>query len=316
MNLFLLRYLNSVKMFDAPNDQGAKDTRTPAQIERDAIKVESHQGRAKDDNEGESDQSSESHEDEEDDDEDEDEEKEENEEEDENKEDETDEEKAARIANEKEERRQSRTQKRIDKLTASNKNYEAEIKKLKLQLEAKPIEGVTDEDIERMADERANKKLQAQLLEKAQKEFDRLCDKLESAAIKVDPKFPDKVKEMVEEIGSPIPSSLMNIIGDLDNENGGDVLNYLTDNIEEAEELYTLSERKMTQKIIRISDKLKANEKPVRNAKQRSNAPEPIKPIQERNVNNDMTLTGKESMDDFARKRAKQVEERRKARGY
>jgi hypothetical protein len=312
MHLLLLKYLNSVKMFEAPNDNGA-DKRTPAQIERDAIQVESHQGRTEKEAEGDDDQSSESEEDE---DEDEDEDGEENEEEDESDENETDEAKAARIAKEKEDRRQSRIQKRIDKLTASNKNFEAEVKRLKQQLEAKPIEGVTDEDIERMAEERADKKLKAQLLDKAQKEFDRLCDKLETAAAKIDPKFTTKVSEMVEELGAPIPSAMMSIIGDLDNENGGAVLNYLTENIEEAEELYAMSERRMTQKLIRISDKLKANEKPARNAKPRSNAPDPVRPIQERAVNNDMNLTGKESMEDFARKRAKQVEERRKTRGY
>jgi hypothetical protein len=36
-----------------------------------------------------------------------------------------------------------------------------------------------------MAEERANKKLQAQLLDKAQKEFDRLCDKLETEAVRL-----------------------------------------------------------------------------------------------------------------------------------
>jgi hypothetical protein len=87
---------------------------------------------------------------------------------------------------------------------------------------------------------------------------------------------------MVEEIGAPIPSTMMSVIADLDNENGGAVLNYLTDNIEEAEELYAMSERKMTQRLIRISDKLKANESQLGSAKPRSNAPDPVRPIQER----------------------------------
>lgn len=304
---FLTQYLNSTAFFEKPDDQGV-DNRTAAQKERDSITVDVTNGRKEGDVEGGDDNTTDDEDDENEDDEDEDEGKEDEEKQ------ETDEEKAARIAQEKEERRQSRIQKRIDKLTASNKNYEAEIARLQKQLEAKPIEGVTEEDIERMAEERANKKLQDKLQKDAESQFFAMCDRLESEATKVDKNFPKKVEELVKEIGMPIPGTLMTIVSELDNENGGAVLNYLTDNPDEAEEIYKLSERKMTQKLIRISDKLKdVTPKPTR---QRSNVPEPVTPINERNTNSDLIITGKESMDDFARKRAKQIEERRKARGY
>jgi hypothetical protein len=310
---FLNRYLNSVAVFEKPDDQG--DNRSDAQKERDAISVEMSDAtkEAPEDNSADSENTDEEEGEEGEEDED-------NEDDDEDKEDddkpETDEEKAARVAKEKEDRRQNRVQKRIDRLTASNKNYESEINKLKKQLEARPLEGVTDDDIDRMADERAAKKLAEKRVEEARVSFETMCSKLEKEATKVDPKFGDKVSNMVEEIGSPIPSTLMSVIADLDNENGGAVLNYLTDNIDEAEELYSLSERKMTQRLIRISDKLKTTESAKPKPKTRSNLPDPITPISESNVRDDTRLNGKESMDDFARKRARQVEERRKARGY
>lgn len=297
-------------MLDKPDDQGA-DARTVAQKERDAIAVESHDGREEGDTEGGNDNTSD---DENNEDEDDNEEDDKEKEEEENNE--TDEEKAARVAQEKEDRRQSRIQKRIDKLTASNKNYETEIAKLNKQLEAKPIEGVTEDDIERMAEERANKKLQEKLTADAQKAFNKKCDVLEGDASKIDKNIEKKINEMVSEIGAPIPAPVIEIIFDLHEEEkiGGKLLNYLTDNIDEAEEIFSMSERRMTQRLMRISDKLK--DSPSKPAKQRSNLPDPITTIRERNTNSDAVLTGKESMDDFARKRAKQVEERMKARGY
>lgn len=313
MNILRSMLLASTALREKPDDQGV-DNRTAAQKERDSITVDVTNGRKEGDVEGGDDNTADDENDEDEGEEDDSEESEEGEGEGEGKE--TDEEKAARIAQEKEERRQSRIQKRIDKLTASNKNYETEIANLKKQLEAKPIEGVTEEDIERMAEERANKKLQEKLQKDAETEFFKMCDRLESEATKVDKNFIKKLEALVKELEMPVPGTLMTIVNELDNENGGAVLNYLTDNPDEAEEIYKLSERKMTQRLIRISDKLKDTVHNVKPERKRSNVPEPVSPISERSTNSDLIITGKESMDDFARKRAKQVEERRKARGY
>src|SRR5512147_977419 len=193
MNILRSMLLASTSLREKPDDQGV-DNRTAAQKERDSINVDVTNGRKEGDVEGGDDNTTDDEDDENEDDEDEDEEKEDEEKQ------ETDEEKAARVAQEKEERRQSRIQKRIDKLTASNKNYEAEIARLQKQLEAKPIEGVTEEDIERMAEERANKKLQDKLQKDAEAQFFAMCDRLEAEAIKIDKNFGNKLKALVEEL--------------------------------------------------------------------------------------------------------------------
>lgn len=293
-------------LLDAEND-----TRSAAQKERDSIKVTESVTKEADTNENEKTEEQKEQEDDSDSDED----NEDDKEDDEDKSnEETDDEKAIRVAKEKEDRKQERMQKRINRITAEKEAFKAEVDKLTKALAAKPKEGVTEEDIERLAEEKATKKLNEQRANTVQKEFEKNCDVLEKAALKINKDFADNVQEMVEEIGKPIPALMINVMAELDNENGGAVLNYLANNIDEAEELYDLSERKLTQKLIRISDKLKAEEKPL---KKKSSVPEPLKPLSEGNSGVlNKPLTGKEDMETFVRIRAKQVEERRKARGY
>jgi hypothetical protein len=286
------------------------DSRTAAQIERDSIEVTNKNKEEKEEVEKEEEEIEE-------------EEKEEEEKEEEKEVEETDEQKTARIAQEKEKRREDRIQKRIDKLTAEKETLKAEKEALAKQLSEKTVEGLSEEEVDRRAEAKAATKIAEQQEANNKKEFEKNCDLLEASAIKINKDFSNKVQEMVTEIGSPIPAIMINIMADLDNENGGAVLNYLANNIDETEELYgidrsgklyVLSERKMTQKLIRISDKLKEDTK---KPKDKSNVPPPITPINEgsRDLLN-RQLTGKEDQETFNRIRARQVEERRKQRGY
>lgn len=310
MNIFRTKFLNTAAFLMAPPDE----TRSAAQIERDSIVVnETTNGREPNETETENEEVVAGKEGEGG------EEVEETEEEEDGEEGEveiveTAEQKVARVAKEREDRQQARIQKRIDKAVAAEKAAKAETEALRKQLAEKPVEGLTEEEVERRAEEKATAKLTTKQKADAQKAFEDTCDKLEAAALKVDKDFSAKVGAMVEEIGQPIPGTMMNIIADLDNENGGEVLSYLTNNIDEAEELYALSERKMTQKLMRLSDKLKEAKKPA--PKQRSGVPAPLTPLNEgRSNKTNGPLTGKEDMEQFAKVRAQQSAEYRKSRG-
>lgn len=193
-----------------------------------------------------------------------------------------------------------RIQRRIDREVGKRKALEDEVKTLKAQLAAKPDDEkvLTEDEVET----RANRKA---LELKAQEDFVRDCNKLAKDATNLDANFKKKVDAMAEDVG-PIPSQMIGILSDLDN--GGAVLNYLTDNVDEAEEIYALSPAKMGLKLAKIEEKL-AKKVVTRISK----VPNPIDPVGGKGTTPE-TLTGKEPMEDFARIRAKQVEERRKAR--
>lgn len=165
----------------------------------------------------------------------------------------------------KSQKEKDKVQKRIDRLTAKNKELEAELVATKKKLEADPEKAkvLTEDDVEALAE----KKAEAKQLER---EFANACNKLADEATKLDKKFPDKVTSMGKEIG-PIPSVMIGILEDL--ENGGAVLNHLTDNVEDADDIYKMSPAKMGMKLKEISIELKNVKKPV---KEISKAPDPI----------------------------------------
>lgn len=329
MNKLFTRYLNSAAFFDTPNDQGTKppekppvDPRAAAQAERDAITVDdSTNGRDNEENENnEGDEENEGQEEEE-------QEEGENDEgesdvvDDKTKqppENETDEQKTKRLAQEKEERKVARQQRKWDKLAAEKTAAEKKVQELEAKLAEKPVEGLTEEEVTRRAEELANQKLNAKQREAAQKSFEDKCDALEADAIKINKDYNAHLNELVEELGK-VPGELIVALAELDNENGGEVLNHLVTNIDEAEDIFELKNNpaKLTLKLVRISDKLKAAKTP--SPRQRSRVPAPIKPVNESADRGDATtapLTGKEDMDLFAQKRAKQIAARREARGY
>lgn len=311
------RFLNTTALYLAHDNEGGNETLTPEQ-ERDAINVETSGGKkdqnATDDNENNNSGDEEKDEDDEDDEGEPDEEKDEDEE----KPEETDEEKQIRVAAEKEAkkereaRREARKQKKWDRLAAERNALEAEVELLRKRITDTPTEGLTEAEVERRAEEKAAQKLAEQESARAKREFDKNCKELELSANKADPKFNDKLDEMIEELDRPIPGAVISILADLDNKNGGAVLNYLTDNLDEADDIFDLSPHRMTQKLVRISDKLKTKDAPKIKAKP---LPAPLRTVREGGKPETNVLTGKEGMDDFVRIRERQQEQYRKSKG-
>lgn len=196
-----------------------------------------------------------------------------------------------------------RLQRRVGKTTGEKGEIAKELNAAKASLEAKLAEGegLTEEEVERRAEDRAN-----QLV--AQKEFVKAVNKLADDATKIDKNFPTKIKLLAEEV-SPIPSHMVAILEDLDN--GAAILNHLSDNVDEYETIHILSPAKMATALSKIGNKLEQEKKPK--PKQISKVPEPPETIKGGNSSPNI-LTGKESMDEFVRIRNQQTEERRKAR--
>ena len=326
MNIFRNRFLNTASFLLAPPDMPneIEDNRSEAQKQRDAIEISDstdennnkNGSSSSDENEEDEEENEEDEEENDDENEDDDEEnknEDENKKEDENKE-ETDEEKTARLTQEKEDRRQARQQRKWDKLAAEKTAAEKRVQELEARLKEHPVEGLTEEEVQRRAAELAATNLAEQQAKAAQKKFEDTCDSLESAAIKTDKDFSKKIVEVTSELG-PIPAPIIEVLGDLEHGNGGQVLAYLADNIDEAEDLYELRDnpRKLDRALSKISDKLKeADKKPRR---ERSALPPPIEPVG--NSRQESTrITGKESQEEFNAKRAKQIAERQAQRGY
>ena len=106
---------------------------------------------------------------------------------------------------------------------------------------------------------------------------------------------------------------MIGILDDLDN--GGAILNYLIDNLDEAERVYALSPAKMAVELTKLSTKIvkeaeeKAAAEKAAKKKEISKVPEPKEP-----VNGSAKLSEEpkdtDSMDDWVAKRNKQVAER------
>jgi hypothetical protein len=312
MTLHLLKYLYSSAAFEKPNE-GAEDTRTDAQKERDAIAVSESTSKnppETPENEENEEEQEEENEEEEEHEENEEQEKDLNEPNKEKKE-ETDEEKETRLAAEKAQRKADRQQRKWDKLAAEKTAAEAKVKELEAKLKENPVEGLTEEEVERRAEAKAELKLAERNQQNAQKEFEKTIDKLEADAIKVDTNFPKALSSLVEEIGM-VPGEIINVLADLDNENGGEVLSYLANNVDEAEDIYELKKNpsRLALKLVRISDKLKEAKKAPR--KERSRVPEPIIPVSEGGDKQNSPLTGKEDMETWVAKRNRQAEAHQK----
>lgn len=320
---FAEKYLSSAAFIrDANNDTGGTQ-KTEAQLARESIQVDvgarsdaekdatgKKEGEENNDNKSEEDgeDAGEDDEDKEDDDDD--------NGQDDNKENETPEQKEARLAQEKETRRQARIQKRIDRLSAENKNKDAEIERLKAQLKEQPVEGLTEEEVERRAAAKADQALKDKANQESEADFNKRNQGIYQAAMKADKDFDTNVQELAEEIGGNFPRELVYVLSDLDNENGGEVLSYLAqpDNIEDAAEILKLPPTKMMNKIIRISDKLKEAKKAAR---KKSAVAAPITPVGEGNNRQRNVLPPKptENMDEYVRIRNEQAEAYRKSKG-
>lgn len=228
---------------------------------------------------------------------------------------ETKEEKEAREKIEREtakaNRKEQRVQKRIDTAVAAQKTAEAEVIKLKEQLTAKAASGeaLTEADVQARADAIANEKFTAKEVERAQKEFEARCDKLNDAANILNKDFTRNVNLMAEELG-PIPSTVVNSISEL--ENGAEVLNFMAIDIDEAEKIYDLRDKpvRLGMLLARISDRLIAEKKPK--PKAISQVPNPKEPVNGSRAPSTI-ITGKETTEEYIRKRQAQMKEKREA---
>lgn len=231
-------------------------------------------------------------------------------------EDETEEQKKEREAKEKEaakaQRKQDRTQRRIDRLVAEKKAAEAEVNRLKEQLAANPDQKLTAEEIDAQAEAKAAKKMADKELADLQAKFEADCDTLAKAANKIDKQFDENINELAEDIG-PIPSFMIGVLADMDN--GGEVLAYVANDDELAEDIWKAKPAKMTKLLVEISTKLaEAKKKPK---KQISKVEAPGEPVKgSRVVSSQLTEADTKNMDTYVAKRQKMMMEKRKAQGF
>lgn len=197
---------------------------------------------------------------------------------------ETAEEKTIREANEaaeadtKSKRQVERMQKRIDTLTAKTRTTETENAELKKLLDAKKEDGsltLTEEEVERRAELKAEEKLGA-------RQFQKAVDSLAKGANALDKEFNKNIKIVTDEIAL-LPPVMIGILEDLENEAGknvgAEVLVYLSKNIDAYEDIYSLSEGRMALKLQNLANKItKKPAKPV------SQVPAPNKPVGGNNV--------------------------------
>lgn len=310
----IFKYLNSTAMFEAPDDKGSNkvppvDPKKVAAEERASIKVETSPAGSDNNNNEEVNEENE-------------EENEELEEENnkENNENETPEQKTARIAQEKLERKDARIQRRIDRLTAESGNKDKEIEKLKQQLSEKVKEGLTEEEVERRAAEKAKKIAEDEAKANNVKEFEKTANKLLKDAGKEDKEFEKRINDVALDTDIKMPMYMIEILSDLENKNGHEILIHLSNDPDLYEEVCQLTERQMTRKLDKLSEELKAvkvksGKKTVNQERPRVPS-EPIEPINDGNNNrgNQLPTNPTKNMDDFARIRAAQVEARAKAR--
>jgi hypothetical protein len=318
MNLYQ-KYMSSAAFYrDANNDQGTKEPeKTPAQIaqaQRESIQVISSDPDEK--KEGENDDTTQ--EDSEDNGDADDDDKGENKDDDDkdDKENETDEQKQARLAQEKEERKQARQQRKWDRLAAEKTAAENRVKELEAQLKEQPKEGLTEEEVERRAKEKAEKALREKEALDIEADFDKRNETIYNAAVKHDKEFDKNIQDLVQEVGL-IPRPMVYVLSDLDHKNGHEVMTYLAnpDNIEEAEEIFKMTPHKMALKLVRLSDKLQAEKKPP--PKKPSAAPNPVERVTEGNnrQRNVLPANPTKDIEDFVRIRNQQERERRENRG-
>lgn len=204
-------------------------------------------------------------------------------------------------------------QRRIDEATAARKAAEAEVARLKAQLEADPEKKLTEEEVEARAEAIAARKLADKQMKELQEKFDADCEKLQKAASKLDKDFDDKIADIAEDIG-PIPSFMIGVLSDMDN--GGEVLSHIANDDELAEEIWGLKPAKMTKRLVEISNKLEAAKKKPK--KQISRVPDPPEPVKTNRNSNSTIITDADTKDmsTYVKKRQAQMLEKRKAQGF
>lgn len=308
---FLLYLLSTTRPYlDAEKEQGSD--KTPAQVEREKIKVESFKkaddakSEEKTDNDNTGNEGSEEG-DTEGEDNSEDGETEGAEGEEEGKEKELSAE-DLKAENDKLKKTIARLQKRTGRTEGEKKEIARQLAEAKASLAANVEEGkgLSEEEVERRANAKAEEKM-------AEREFTRAVNNLNKEAKKVDAEFPTKIKELTEDV-APVPGHMIGILEDLDN--GGAVLAHLAANPEVYEDLYELPITRMATQLSKLSAKLideadKKKKKPI------SQTPAPLNGVRGNNKSpSQLPSNPTQNMKDYVQQRNIQIAERRKARGY
>lgn len=202
----------------------------------------------------------------------------------------------------KTEKEKARFQRRIDKEVAKRKEIEQENVTLKAQLEAKNKEDgtkFTKEDVEREAKRIASETVNDE-------NFTRACNTLFDEAKKIDKDFKAKTGIMREEVGL-IPRYMIEVLENLDN--GGAVLAHLTNNLDEAEEIFSMTGPRATLKLAELSSKLITEAKPK--VKAVSKVPPPNEPVTNNGRGGTVTLHSKMTDEEWITQRNKDVAQKR-----
>ena len=278
-----------------------EDKKTPAQLEREKIEVVASENKITDeeDNENETEENNEEEIEEK---------VEEEVKEEDNKKSEEDNEEDE-VKEEDDPEKLKKTIERLKRRISTKSSSEKELKEqlIEIQSKLKKIEEdgastLTEEDVKTRASEEAKAIV-------AQKEFDEACNRLAEEAEKIDKNFTSKVVELGEDYGK-IPPVMIDILDDI--KTGGAVLNYLCDNPEEYEKIRVMKPGRMATKLTEISEQLK----PKKAVKEISKVPDPIKPVKQGSGSESgvITLTGKEDMKEWVRKREEQIARKRGVR--
>lgn len=297
--MFKFLLLASACYYEAEKEQGSGDNKSDADKQREDIKVENSNDKKEEPEKEEKDDA-----------------KDEVDKEDEGKEKDEDEGEEGDEDGEKEEKELSAEQKeieslkkkvsRLEKRTGRTAGERDQLKKdlvaAKKQLETKVAagEGLTEEDVDRRANIKANELA-------TEREFQKAVDKLMKDATKVDKDFVEKINDLAKEV-APIPQFMIGALEDLDN--GGEILAYFTENAEEYEEVIQLTPAKMTTRLSKLSIKLEDEKK--EKPKKISKVPDPPNKDMKGNQGSPSVLSDKDPMEDWVRKRNQQVEDRRK----
>ena len=209
------------------------------------------------------------------------------------------------------EKERAKFEKRINKKTAESKEMAAKLAELEKIVAAKSSEDgekLPLEEIDRRAEIKANTIA-------AEREFINACNRLAENAKKLDPKFDDKIKQLAEDV-APLPGYMIEYLYDLEANNGGAVLKYLTDHPDEYEEIIGLSQFKMDRRLVKLSNEILAESKVP--PKKISKVPDPVTPVGGRGGTNNAILTEADTKDmqSFVKKRQAMVEQRRKSGHY
>lgn len=168
----------------------------------------------------------------------------------------------------------ARMQKRIDTLTAKATTTDTENAELKKLLDAKQKDGdlvLTEDEVERRAELKAQEKVN-------ERQFQNAVNTLAKDANKLDKDFNKNINTVTAEIGL-LPPVMIGILEDLESEHtekkvGAEVLVYLSKNVDEYEDIYRLSEGRMALKLQQLANKItKKAARPI------SQVPAPNEPI-------------------------------------